>query len=202
MWHFSLATGSTDFFVESFHYIEGFYGGARLIPDDYFIHAAQARPSDNWAMSGSQVCRGNYPHDYSILIKFLPPPERFSVTLLNISDDRNGLAITLDLCSNAVNLTFGSDCPLGVLSFPLADDFDTKSKKWHRIGFSFSEASISVFGDCKGDFNDGRPPDLLHHVPLDLSECRVHPCDDDVNIHIMQPTRSPHCSSDEEVRLD
>ena len=194
------ATGSTDFFVESFHYVDDFYGGVQLIPDDYFIHAALARPSNKWVMSGSDICRGNYPNDYSILIKFLPDLSRYSVTLLNISNDRNGLAITLDLCSKAINVTFGSDCPLGSLSFPLPRDFD-RSRKWRRIGISFSDTAIGVYGDCQGDFDDNLPPKLLQYVPIDLSECRVRPCDDDVNVHILQPTDSAHCHSDGEVRL-
>lgn len=177
--------------------MDEFYSSARLIPDDYFIHAALAQPSDKWVMSGSQVCRGNYPNDYSILIKFLPPTARYSATLLNISDDRNGLAVTLDLCTRTVNITFGSDCPVREVPIPLGADFDTRQQEWHRIGISFTDSSITVFGDCQGEFPSR--PSLLYHMELDLTSCRVRPCDDDVNVHILQPTNSPYCSSEEEV---
>ena len=183
--------------------MDEFYSNAQLIPDDYFIHAAKTYPSDKWVMPGSSICRGNYPSDYSILVKFLPPAARYSVTLLNISDDRNGLAITLDQCSQTVNITFGSDCPVREVPIPLSSTYDTRNSEWHRIGVSFSESSISVFGDCRGDYDPDRPPvpELLYHLPLDLTNCRVRPCDEDVNVHILQPTNHPSCTSDGEVRL-
>ena len=159
-----------------------------MIPDDYSIHAALTEPRDSWFMSGSDICRGNYPEDYSILIKFLPDNAKYSLNLLNISNERSGLAITLDLCYNTINVTFGSDCGSKGIAFPLPSNFDVRRGNWHRIGASFSSDLLYVFVDCSSV-----------NVFNISSGCRVRPCDEDANVHILQPTHSSHCGSEGEV---
>ena len=184
--------------MESFGYIEGFYQAVELVPDDYSIHAAKTKPNDSFFMNGTRLCRGNYPEDFSILIKYRASHDGFSMNFLNISNERHGLAITLDMCSDRLNISFGSACPLSEISFNLPAIYT--SGDWHRLGISFSVDAIHLYGDCTGAA--GELSLLLDYFPLDLSECQVRPCDDGTNIHILQPTHSDQCgNSDVEVSI-
>ena len=187
--------GSTDYFVETFQ--QGLSGGIRLVPDDYGIHAARTKPGGNWSADMTENCRGNYPEDYSILVKFQPASKPHTVTLLNISNPTSGLAITLDfpcddLHSSFLYIKFGADCPhRRSLSFQL-DDFIDRSLAylgWHRIGISFSSDAIAVYVDCT----------LLSYFNFNVSEseCRVRPCDEGTIVHLLQSVESTKCESDE-----
>lgn len=189
-------TGSTDFFLEGFHFIPEITQVAKLIPDDYSIHAMKLKPDDSLFVDGSSLCQGNYPEDFSIIIKYQVEQPSTSVTFLNISNEQHGLAITLDLCYDRLNITFGSKCNQSSFSFAISRDKEWHSK-WHRFGISISSDSLAVFGDC-GEFEN----ELVGYIDgLDLSECRVKPCEEDTTIHIVQPTHTDHCGSDEEVSV-
>lgn len=190
-----LDAGSTDFFVETF--TKELQDRVRLVPDDYGIHAARTTPSEVWSADGAALCRGNYPEDYSILVKFQPDSKPHTVTLLNISNPTSGLAITLDfpcddLRSSFLYIRFGADCPYHrAMSFQL-DDFIDRSLAylgWHKIGISFSSDAIGIYVDCK----------LLSYFNFNVSksECRVRPCDEGTTIHLLQSVESSKCESDE-----
>lgn len=190
-----LDAGSTDFFVETF--TADLQDSVALVPDDYGIHAARTTPGDHWSVVGSKLCRGNYPEDYSILVKFQTGSSAKTVTLLNISNPTNGLALTLDYpcgdkLSSFLHIKFGTDCPRrGVMSFQLRDFIDRSLKRqgWHRIGISFSSDGIGVYIDCI--------PLTYLNFNVSESECRVRPCDEGTTIHLLQSVESAECESDE-----
>ena len=178
-----------------------FYSNVAVEPDDYNIHAVQLAVSNSWTMDGPDVCRGNYPEDYSIIVKFKlrDLTKLKSLTLLNISNEQHGLAITLDNCNNLLNITLGSNCPHSMQSFNLNGKFNT-SKEWLRIGLSFSADALGIYIDTKACSSskdeDEEVPQLLNYQQLDLSQCQVRPCDEGTKINVMQTAQSSSCSSE------
>ena len=139
-------------------------------------------------MNGTDLCRGNYPLEYSILTKFLLTDSKLkSVTLLNISSETNGLAIVLDLCTDSVHVVFGSSCPTRNITFPLGGRISADGE-WHRFALSFSADDVALFVDC-------RSLQPVHYHQIDLTECRVRPCDEGVHVHVLQPYQEATCSS-------
>lgn len=153
----------------------------QIIPDDYGSHAVYVEPSYNFSTSGALSCRGNYPSNYSIIIKFRPVDGRYAFTFLNISTSEGvQLAITLDMCQSRLNITFNQGC----LYSPISLAFRPFSNlgEWHKLALSVGSGHIAFFVDCE----------LVQLLPLDMSDCQVL-CNDEATVSILQPSEANHC---------
>lgn len=176
-----LLTGSSDYFVESNLFRSENLENIQIIPDDYGSHAVYVEPSYNFSTSGALSCRGNYPSNYSIIIKFRPVDGRYAFTFLNISTPEGvQLAITLDMCQSRLNITFNQGCLYSPIS--LAYRPFSNLGEWHKLALSVGSGHIAFFVDCE----------LVQLLPLDMSDCQVL-CNDEATVSILQPSEADHC---------
>ncbi len=137
-----------------------------------------AKGGDRYDVDSPGVCRGNFPSDYSILIKFSYKKEKISFNFLNITDQ---LTVTLDNCDQ--------NQPQLVVNFPscltsLTNSLNIESGEYHKIGIQVRNGTLSVYFDCIKLVNDVAIND----------NCRVQ-CDKEVDVHMMQPDVSSSCNS-------
>lgn len=177
---YSLISGSSDYYVETYGLNEDFKNNAKGVADNNYIFAVEVEPSNNFVTSGASMCRGDYPKDYSILFKLKVEETRQSaVTLLNIT---NQLTITLDLCKvhASLDVTFGNpECGIDTIQFPLPDQF---AKTWTKFSIGISDHSISFYIDC----------DLVAIEDVDLSGCLVS-CNENTDVAILLPPNGEVC---------
>lgn len=176
-----LSTGSSDYFVESNLFRSENLENIQIIPDDYGSHAVYVEPSYNFSTSGALSCRGNFPSNYSIIMKFRPVEGRYAFTFLNISTPESvQLSITLDMCQSRLNLTFNQGClysPISLAYRPFAN-----LGEWHKLALSIGSGHIAFFVDCE----------LVQLLPLNTENCQVL-CNDEATVSILQPSEADHC---------
>lgn len=154
----------------------------QIIPDDYGSHAVYAEPSYNFSTSGALSCRGNFPNNYSIIMKFRAVDDGgYAFTFLNISTPESvQLSITLDMCQSRLNVTFNQGClysPISLAYRPFAN-----LGEWHKLALSVGSGHIAFFVDCE----------LVQLLPLNTENCQVL-CNEEATVSILQPSEADHC---------
>ncbi len=188
--------GSSNYLIELIHFSRDEFDERikndelDMISDDHgqlsmktVIKPGLMAPGGNRSDKAAEgVCRGNFPEDYSILIKFSYEGEKISFNFLNIT---NQLSISLDNCER--------DKPHLVIKFmSCSKTFDSilpsmESGQFYKIGIQVHGGMLSVSFNCTklGDV-------------VSIGTCPVL-CDAGVDVHMMQPNASSSCDS-EKVR--
>lgn len=152
-----------------------------LIPDDYQLPALEITPSYQYSQVGA--CRNTFHPTYSILMKYRLEPGRYAVNLLTVAD-HNGttqFSVTINLCSNMVELSFGPDCPFERIELPY-DPSSSRLRQWEKMAIVIGENYVAMYIDCQ----------LKHILPRDVSQCQVQ-CSSESTISIIQPAHTDTC---------
>ena len=181
-------TGSVDYILGSEVFADS--QRVRLQPDDVGNTAFGLEPRYDHSTPGSNLCSRDWEtnFNFSILIKFKPPPGTYALTFLNITSP-NGieLAVTLDTCSNNVTIAFNQRCGSTKISFPYrAPPVLRGEPRWNRLALSVSPDLVMMYLNCQ------RP----QAVSVNLAGCYVQ-CPDSVVtvIHPAAATESQSCNA-------
>ena len=181
--------GSMDYILGS--EVFGDSQRVRLQPDDVGNTAFGLEPTYDHSTPGSNLCTRDWEPNFSILIKFKPPPGTYALTFLNITSP-NGieLAVTLDTCSNNVTIAFNQRCGSTKISLPYrALDMRTGPKgepRWNRLTLRVSPDFVAMYLNCQPQ----------QAVSVNLEGCHVQ-CEDSVVtvIHPAAATESQSCNA-------
>lgn len=189
--------GSIDYFIES-ALIQNreFASRWEQIPDDFRTHAYTAQTSYDYNSPGARICRGDFPPEFSALVKFSLRDVRSAFTFLNVSTP-NGtqFALTLDACSNTLNVTLPSSCPIYRIQLPYSRD-RIRAGRWHKLAISITPTTLELYVDCELE----QFVNLQELYGVDLSTCTIQ-CDDDTTVGVLQPAETDTCSGARSVSI-
>ena len=132
-------------------------------------------------MSG--ICRGNFPSEFSILIKFAyNQNEQISFNFLNIT---NQLSVSFEDCGDEETLTIMFPSCLSTIKITL-DLNEFSENVYHKIGIQVQGTELTASFDCQE----------VKTVVMS-SDCSVL-CDKSVNVHILQPLHNAQCHTSSE----
>ena len=180
---YTYITGAVEYLTEAITYVPNFHSLVEREDDNTRQYGIKTSPSYNLVMNGSDVCRGDFPKQFSLLFKFKFDNTRFATTLFKV---KGGFSVILDLCNFQVVLDYGSDssCNFRNRTFSLRQEL--AANEWHKLGLAFTDDTIQMFVDCQ-----------LTDWSL-FPGCSVQ-CNEDTTISMVTPSELSHCSSQGKV---